>query len=96
MKRMSGCAAAVAVAVSSVSFSVSAQVLRPDQIKFREIYKELVETNTTLSSGSCTLAADRVAARLKLAGYPDAHLHPFAVPDHPRKAGWWRSCLAPM
>ena len=34
---------------------MGAQTLRPDQAKFREIYKELVETNTTLSSGSCTL-----------------------------------------
>ena len=34
---------------------------------FRSLYKELVETNTTLSSGSCTLAAERMAARLKAA-----------------------------
>jgi len=33
------------------------------------LYKELVETNTTLSAGSCTLAAERMAARLKAAGY---------------------------
>ena len=97
MKRMSGCAAALAIALSSVSFPVSAQILRPDQIKFREIYKELVETNTTLSSGSCTLAAERMAARLKAAGYPDADLHPFAAPgpSQGRRAGggaaWQRS-----
>lgn len=36
---------------------------------FRELYKELVETNTTLSSGDCTLASERMAARLKSAGY---------------------------
>ena len=36
---------------------------RPDQLAFRELYKELVETNTTLSSGSCTLAAERMASR---------------------------------
>ena len=30
--------------------------------RFREIYKELVETNTTLSAGDCTLAAKRMAA----------------------------------
>ena len=34
--------------------------------RFREIYKELVETNTTLSAGDCTLAAKRMAARLKM------------------------------
>jgi hypothetical protein len=32
------------------------------EARFREIYRELVETNTTLSSGSCTLAAERMAA----------------------------------
>ena len=31
--------------------------------RFRELYKELVETNTAFSSGSCTLAAERMAAR---------------------------------
>ena len=28
----------------------------PDQAAFRALYKELVETNTSLSVGSCTLA----------------------------------------
>ena len=34
--------------------------LRPDQVAFRALYKELVETNTALSVGSCTarLTAD--------------------------------------
>ena len=52
--------------------------------RFRAFYKELVETNTTLSAGSCTLAAERMAARLKAAGLPDGDLHPFAAPDHPQ------------
>src|ERR1700759_956210 len=55
--------------------------------RFRELYKELVETNTTLSAGSCTLAAEKMAARLKAAGYPDEDLHPFAAPDHPKEGG---------
>ena len=60
---------------------------RPDQVAFRALYKELVETNTELSSGSCTLAANRMAARLKAAGYTDADLHPFAAPGHPAEGG---------
>lgn len=60
---------------------------RPDQAAFRALYKELVETNTTLSSGSCTLAAERMAARLKAAGFPDSDLHFFSVPDHPKEGG---------
>src|SRR5271155_2751299 len=61
--------------------------LRPDQAAFRAIYKELVETNTTLSVGSCTLAAERMAAHLKSAGYTDADVKLFSVPDHPKEGG---------
>jgi acetylornithine deacetylase/succinyl-diaminopimelate desuccinylase-like protein len=57
------------------------------EAKFRELYKELVETNTSLSVGSCTLAAERMAARLNAAGFADADLHPFAAPDHPKEGG---------
>ncbi len=60
---------------------------RPDQLAFRALYKELVETNTELSSGSCTAAAVKMAARLKAAGYADADLHPFAAPGHPAEGG---------
>ena len=63
------------------------QDLRPDQAKFRELYKELVETNTSLSVGSCTLAAERLATRLKAAGYTDAELTPFSTPEHPKEGG---------
>src|SRR5262245_36322271 len=55
--------------------------------QFRELYKELVETNTTFSSGDCTLAAQRMAARLKAAGFPDADLTVFTAPDHPKEGG---------
>ncbi len=60
---------------------------RPDQIAFRDLYKELVETNTTLSSGSCTLAAERMAARMKAAGFDDGQLTLFAAAEHPKEGG---------
>ncbi|MBL0914463.1 MAG: M20/M25/M40 family metallo-hydrolase [Sphingopyxis sp.] len=60
---------------------------RPDQRAFRDLYKELVETNTTLSSGSCTLAAERMAARMKAAGFTDDQLTLFATPEHPKEGG---------
>jgi acetylornithine deacetylase/succinyl-diaminopimelate desuccinylase-like protein len=59
----------------------------PGEQRFREIYKELVETNTSLSAGSCTLAAQRMAARLKSAGFADSQLHLFSTPEHPREGG---------
>jgi len=61
--------------------------LRADQAAFRELYEELVETNTTLSSGSCTLGAERMAARLKAAGMADGQITLFAHPDHPKEGG---------
>lgn len=61
---------------------------RPDQTAFKALYKELVETNTTVSAGSCTLAAERMAARLKAAGYTDADIRLFQGPaDRPQDGG---------
>jgi acetylornithine deacetylase/succinyl-diaminopimelate desuccinylase-like protein len=56
-----------------------------DQQEFRSTYRELVETNTTLSSGSCTLAAERMAARLQAAGFPEEGLHIIVHPEHPQE-----------
>jgi acetylornithine deacetylase/succinyl-diaminopimelate desuccinylase-like protein len=67
--------------------TASAADLRPDQVRFREIYKELVETNTTLSAGSCTEAAAKMGARLKAAGFAESQLSYFSVPDHPKEGG---------
>jgi acetylornithine deacetylase/succinyl-diaminopimelate desuccinylase-like protein len=61
--------------------------LRADQTAFRELYKELVETDTSLSGGSCTLAAERMAVRLMSAGMPDSQITLFADPDHPKEGG---------
>ena len=55
--------------------------------QFREIYKELVETNTTLSVGSCTAAAAKMGARLAAAGYGPGDLTYFADPEHPKDGG---------
>src|SRR5260370_34639058 len=79
----------LAVAMACTAFAQEAPMppLRPDQVTFRALYKELVETNTTLSAGSCTLLAQRIAAHLKAAGFADQDLTPFSVPDHPKEGG---------
>ena len=59
----------------------------PNEQRFRDLYKELVETNTTLSSGNCTVAAERMAAHLKAAGFADSDLHILVAPDHPKEGG---------
>src|SRR6202011_5243535 len=82
------CVFALAAAIVSLSaLAAPPQDTPAGERRFRELYKELVETNTTLSSGSCTLAAERMAARLRAAGFPDSDLHPFAAPDHPKEGG---------
>ena len=55
--------------------------------RFRDTYKELVETNTTLSAGDCTLAATRMGARLKAAGYSDEDVRVFVPDGHPKEGG---------
>jgi acetylornithine deacetylase/succinyl-diaminopimelate desuccinylase-like protein len=58
-----------------------------DWAAFRDLYRELVEINTTASAGDCTLAAQRMADRLKKAGYPDSDLNVFVPPGHPKDGG---------
>ena len=51
----------IAVASAALSFAVVAAAADPKsragEPEFRALYKELVETNTSLSVGSCTAAA---------------------------------------
>jgi acetylornithine deacetylase/succinyl-diaminopimelate desuccinylase-like protein len=80
-------AALAATAGMGLAHAATAADLRPDQVKFREVYKELVETNTSLSVGSCTEAAAKMGARLKAAGFTDSQLTYYAVPEHPKDGG---------
>src|SRR6202050_3358962 len=80
------CAVGSCLVLSWLSLPARAQDSGGEQ-SFRARYKELVEPNTTLSAGSCTLAAERMAARLKAAGYKEGDIRLFRVPDHPKEAG---------
>ncbi len=57
---------------------------RPGEAAFRELYKELIEINTTLSSGSCTAAAEAMGARLTAAGLPAGDIRILVPPDRPK------------
>jgi acetylornithine deacetylase/succinyl-diaminopimelate desuccinylase-like protein len=46
----------------------------PENALVRDILRELIETNTTHSTGSTGLAAEKMAARLKAAGFPAADI----------------------
>src|SRR5258708_6588891 len=79
------------VIVASVRGLCAGGAARPEEasgeLRFRELYKELVETNTTLSAGNCTLAAERMAAHLKRGGFSDDELHVLTAPGHPKEGG---------
>ena len=65
----------VAIALlNSASPRAAAQGLQPQQQLARDLYRQLIEIDTTLSSGSTTVAAEAMAARFKAAGFPDADM----------------------
>jgi len=76
--------AGLTIAVTGAG-TVGAAELSPVQKQMREIYQELVETNTTDSVGSCTVAVTKMAKRLKAAGYKDADLRIVVPPGGPAK-----------
>jgi acetylornithine deacetylase/succinyl-diaminopimelate desuccinylase-like protein len=77
----------VAAGLSLVLSSLAGAAPHEGEAQFRALYQELVETNTSLSVGDCTLAAQRMAAHLKAAGYADSELEVFVPPDHPKEGG---------
>ncbi len=58
-----------------------------DETAFRQTYRTLVETDTTLAHGDCTLAASRMAEVLLAAGFTPDRLIAYAAPGHPREGG---------
>ena len=75
----------VALALTAAPGGAFAQAAKPDLAAFRDLYKELVEINTTQSVGDCTVAANAMAARLKAAGLPDSDIHIVVPPGHPKR-----------
>ena len=67
--------------------TAGAQAPRPDQGQFRALYQEMVETDTSITTGSCTVLADKIETRLKQAGFTAADITRFAVADHPKEGG---------
>lgn len=78
---------AIAVALLAGQQAMAQQPLRPDQAAFREIYRELVETDSSTPNGSCTLAAERMLDRLRRAGFGAGQADVFVPEGHPRDGG---------
>jgi acetylornithine deacetylase/succinyl-diaminopimelate desuccinylase-like protein len=68
---------------ASLTNTRAADAPGPDLQLFREIYRELVEINTTDSAGDTVRAAEAMAARLRAAGLPDTDIQ--VLSSGPRK-----------
>jgi acetylornithine deacetylase/succinyl-diaminopimelate desuccinylase-like protein len=75
----------VAGLAAMATVAVSAQQLRSDQTAFRELYVELVNTNTAYSNGSCTIAANQLAKRMHDAGFTKDEARVIVVPGYERE-----------
>src|SRR6516165_8518236 len=78
-----GIAIGVAAGLLAAAHPVAGQTPSPDLQNFRDIYKELVEINTTDSAGDTVRAAEAMAARLVAGGLPAADIR--VLSSGPRK-----------
>lgn len=62
-----------------------AEPLRPDQLAYRELFAELVNTDTSLSNGSCTIAAQQLAKRMWDVGFTRQEARVVIAPGHERE-----------
>jgi Peptidase family M20/M25/M40 len=77
------CIAVIAALVAAAPASLRAEALTPQQQLAFDIYKELVEIDTTTATGDTKQAAEAMAARLRAAGFAEADVQVFS--PAPRK-----------
>jgi acetylornithine deacetylase/succinyl-diaminopimelate desuccinylase-like protein len=68
----------------AASIAVNAQGASSDERSFRETYEQLVDINTTRSTGSCTQAAEAMRSRLLAGGIPSTQIQILAPPARPQ------------
>ena len=88
--RAAALAAALAIAPHSAqaaSAPGAAATPTAQQLAFRDLFRELVETDTSVATGSCTALAGKIAARFRAAGFAEDQLTPFADPAFPLDGG---------
>jgi acetylornithine deacetylase/succinyl-diaminopimelate desuccinylase-like protein len=87
MIRTARVAIAFAILAQPLDALAQAVQLRPDQAEFRALYQELVETDTSATTGSCTALASKIAGHLRQAGYTADQITLFSVQDRPEEGG---------
>jgi acetylornithine deacetylase/succinyl-diaminopimelate desuccinylase-like protein len=78
--------AATAAAATALTAAPATRAQSPADGAFRAMFKEMVETDTSVATGDCTLLANKIAARLRASGFPAAQIR-VLVPDDQPKAG---------
>ncbi|WP_310498086.1 M20/M25/M40 family metallo-hydrolase [Sandarakinorhabdus sp.] len=76
-----------ALLLAAVLSATPALAQTSGEAAFRSLYKEMVETDTSITTGSCTVAAEKLAVRLKAAGYADDAITLFADAKFPKEGG---------
>jgi acetylornithine deacetylase/succinyl-diaminopimelate desuccinylase-like protein len=79
--RLGWLAASIAILPVPMHLTKASDVSPDKQLAF-DIYKELVEIDTTTATGDTKRAADAMAARLKAAGFADTDIHIFSPAPH--------------
>ncbi len=91
MRSMTVLGAALALAmVPAPAFAASPAPAAPPstgQLAFRELFRELVETDTSVATGSCTLLAQKIAVRFQGAGFAEDQITLFRDGDFPLDGG---------
>jgi acetylornithine deacetylase/succinyl-diaminopimelate desuccinylase-like protein len=66
----------IPIALTLLSIALLAQKMPPDaeQALAKEIYKEMIEINSSVSTGTTTPVVQAVAARLRAAGFPESDI----------------------
>ncbi len=77
-KHMAACAL-----ISAALAGPAAAQAPAGEAAFRALYEELVEIDTSQASGSCTRAAEAMAARLRAGGLPESDVRVITPPDRP-------------
>ena len=77
------CVAVIVALVAAAPASLRAEALSPQQQLAFDVYKELVEIDTTTATGDTKQAADAMAARLRAAGFAEGDVQVFS--PAPRK-----------
>ena len=81
--KLNGALAGALMAGLAGATPLAAEALSPNLQAFRQIYRELVEIDTTDSEGDTLRAAEAMAAALKKGGFPAADVH--VISTGPRK-----------